>query len=436
MIFPILLALVHIGVNADHKTHYLIYAAVLVFVFISGFSNPAFLVGCFGLVTLHELLSIRMQNYKIKALKLSLFYTLIFLLLSPYLLSYIYNLFSIGLGSLAVIFSPDDTIAWARWTKVSFVNIFRLNFIPMSTYPDNYSYDSAVVRWVSILFSYAVMAALIISVLIGRKGMKKSSINLMIIVIVIIFYASYMRLHDGMLKLFFSLPLSFSLRSPEKLTIFLNSFLFLTLASNLNWVGILQWQKKVLYFLLLAALIEPLPFWLGKFHDNVSINKVWNKQYNTMVKIPDSYREIANYLNNYDTGYYKILSMPYTGQIGIGWSLRKPWKFIGFDTTTQYFNNPVFLPIDGEANFNFAIKLDADPFHFGLNEFVFELQKRGIKYLIVDRNVGDMNNLMRFDSFFKGQEKYFEFVVAFENLTLYKLKDDYFKSPIQTRAIN
>ncbi len=437
MVFPLVLALIHVGINNNQKFHYLFYAAIILFFFIGAFSNPAYLFSFFGLVFFYVLLSSRSEkeNYKIKILKFSFFTALTLLLLFPYFISYLYNFLLIGLDTLNATFSLNDTISWAKWTKVSFVDILRLNFIPTKIFPDNYSYNSSVVRIVSIYFSYTLMAALILSFLISKKEGKKTSADFLIIVIAIMFYSSYMRSHDAILKVFFSLPLSFSVRSPEKMTIFFNSFLLFALACNLNWINKSVRTKIGLAFLLLAALLEPLPFWLGKIHKNVSINSVWNNEYNTMIKIPDSYQEIANYLNYHDKGNYKILSMPYTGEIGVGWSVRKPWKFLGFDTTVQYFNNPVYLPIDGVANFSFAKKIDASPFDYNLDDFVLEIQKRGIKYLIVDENVGDLRHLYNFYSVFKNPEKYFEYMGVFGNLTLYNLKDDYFRPPIQARDL-
>jgi hypothetical protein len=437
MVFPLVLALIQVGITNQQYFYYLFYAAIILFFFIGAFSNPAFLFSFFGLIFLYVLLGNKFEkeNYKTKILKLSFFTALTLLLLFPYFISYLYNFSSIGLDTLNTAFNLDSTISWAKWTKVLFVDILRLNFIPTKIFPDNYSYNSSIIRVVSIFLSYTLMAAVILSFFINKNEERKTSVAFLIIIVVIMFYSSYMRSHEKILEVFFSLPLSFAVRSPEKLTIFFNSFLLFALACNLNWIYKSSRIKTALFFLLLAALIEPLPFWLGKIHENVSINGVWNNEYHTMVKIPDSYREIANYLNDHDKENYKILSMPYTGEIGVGWSVRKRWKFLGFDTTVQYFDNPVYLPIDGEGNFNFAKKLDASPLDYNLDDFVLELQKRGIKYLIIDENVGGMQHLYNFYSVFKNPEKYFDFMAKFDNLTLFKLKNEYFRPPIQIQSL-
>lgn len=438
MIFPLLLAIIYLGIADKGKFHYLILVSVLLLVFIGSFGNPAFLIGFILVISGFVLIRAALEKmvYVLVLQRLIFFFAFLLLILSIYTLPYFYSILSGASNAAINSFNLESTVAWAKWTKVDFTYIFRLDFIPMDVFPNNFSYESSLVRMASIVFSYAALAALIISTLTTRKVAIRSTLSFFIILISIIFYSSFMRMHDEMLFAFFSLPFAFALRSPEKLTIFFNTFLFLAIASNMNWLNIHNRIKIVIAILLIASVVEPLPFWFGKIHKNVSINTVWDKKYDTMIKIPDSYQQIANYLNNYDTGSYKILSMPYTGTIGAGWSLRKDWKFIGYDTTTQYFNNPVYLPLEGDVHFNFAIKMDANPIDYQLDDFILEMQKYGVKYLIVDQNVGNKYHLSNFYKIFQHTESYFELIGVFDRLKLYKIQEKYYVPIVQTGEVN
>ena len=431
MAFPLLFSLIVLGLTHEDGIRYILIGCLLTFFFIGAFSNPAFFLGFVLIVNLYLLLTKGFTFFLTHFRRSLCFHMILFFLLAFYLVPISYAILTKTITIEGVGIS-DQTLRWAKAVLVPLTYVFRLNIFRFATYPIGANYN-AFVYVVSNILAYLPFALAAFGLVLAKDSSKRQIYSAGIIVICIIFYSTLMRYVELFLEIFFLFPLASALRSPEKLTIYLPFLVLFMIFLGYHSLKEKKYFKKIIYPLLIVCLVYPLPFWIGRIHRNISFNEVWDYEYDAMVKVPHSYKKIAEVINA-DAGYYKILSLPFTGEIGKGWVLRKKMKFIGFDSTVLFFRNPVYLPLDIPGCFRMAKEISEEPDLYDSKNFLRQLQIRGIKYLILDKFVGDKRYLNNFLIFFKKSSHLFDKVVEIENLEVYALKNEYFLPHIYLSA--
>lgn len=406
----------------DRKMHFLILSGIFVMFSVGGFNSPAFLIVLFLLLGITILCCWILGIIKLKQVFISIPVFILFLMLiSFYILPYLNSLYSATIIGQSQNF--EDLKRWILWQSTPVLELFRFSR-GYPIFPKFYPYNNPFQGLFTLLSFYPIII-ISLAFLLVRKKRNWLLILSGILFIIFIFGSAKATLSEGLSYFIFALPVLWALRSSDKFFIVLplitSIFLYYLLE---ECVQKLKSNKiRILFYSIIAGIIlmYPAPFYLGKFHQNVSINHVWGYKYDTMVKTPEYYKDLANYVNS-DKSYSKILSMPYTGQIGIGWVLYPKWKYIGVDYTTLYFNNPVFSPVDTFGQFRYAKYLHQNP-DLGGNTLVNLARLRGIRYLIVNKDVDD-EYIVSFRKSFEDAEEDFIFVNSFGNLELYRMLPD------------
>jgi len=143
-----------------------------------------------------------------------------------------------------------------------------------------------------------------------------------------------------------------TLRGYDKLAIFIPFLFSILLLITLDNIEKSK-GKKVIFFIIFFILIAPLPFYLGKLQQNMSMRfadlspekKDFRKASLVfLVKIPDEYYSIKSPINN-DKGVFFVASLPNNmGDSGTGSSNYPKWKLNGVDITKSLYNREFIEP--------------------------------------------------------------------------------------------
>lgn len=124
-------------------------------------------------------------------------------------------------------------------------------------------------------------------------------------------------------------------------------------------------KEKTRALLMIAVLLIPLPFYLGKLQQNVGYRFSSGKNYRTasmsfLIKIPQNYYKIRKTIND-DQEKSFIVSLPSTRNDGSGISDFPKWKLYGVDIT-QFLYNKKFIQANGSyfGKWNFAESFNDD----------------------------------------------------------------------------
>ena len=427
----------------DSKTKYLIFSGFFVLLSVSGFSNPAFLISLFLFLGLNILVCYFLRLVKAKSLLIMPLVFLFFItIMSFYTLPLVYELRS---GSpykgMAEEMAVQDVIRTAS-SQQKLSNIARLQIAdPDYSFPNYFPYLSgnSFAKNAFILFSYAPFLFVVFALIFVRDD-KKKFVILFGILWALFFFATAkaaVPIIGEVSVAIFSKSLLKTLRNPDKTLIFVpfiyGVMIFFLLRSLLPHKSKLvadvdkyQRIKRGLFVVIFATIVlYPLPFFLGKFQENVFSLETRNTKYNFRVKVPADYRKMANFINK-DKGAFKIMHMPFGGRGGrpySGWLAFDKWNYLGSDTVKYLFRNPVIQPTYRIGYFDYGEYLQNRPDK--KDYFVYLSRQFGVRYLIVDDNVGsryiDPFQIMikRYDL-----DNDFKYVTRFGGLKLYKIRSD------------
>lgn len=407
----------------EKKRKLLVLSIIFMFFSIGGYQNVAFLFLfllflIFSVIYCWKVLKI----IKIKEVIVSLFIIFLYLTVisfySFHIMNYIFN------PPYYLKISDKETIlALKQWIKANarpVIDCFRLVFYSLDNYPDYFPYNLPKQIFVFLSFYPAIILGL--SFMFAREREYKGWLLFfhLIYLIVLLAMAKHLILKD-MAFFIFTLPILCGLRSWDKFIVFLPLIYAMSFVSFLITVD--AWRRKkwggsIFIFLVVIILVYPLPFFIGKFHQSFTRSHLWGERYNTMVKMPNYYKEIVNFVNK-DKSYYKIVTMPYGGQIGEGWILYPSWKYLGVDFTTLFYHNPVLSPVPNIFQFEYAKYLFQNP-NQHKNFLKNLLRINGIKYIVINKDTED-RYLFSFKKLYKNSVSNFIKIDDFGNLSLYKI---------------
>lgn len=221
---------------------------------------------------------------------------------------------------------------WILWQAVKLPSPFFLVF-------DIHSYGNNVILLYAGLSLFIIT---IISLLVKRN--KKPIIHiffLLLLLAVFLLNKGNGILPDALIQSIFSNPFLGSLRSHEKVIIFLPFFLLIITYLSLD-IGE-KVHRYLTYVLILSSICITYPMFLGQLQTYYSASfkqgeNYKNAQYAYLNKIPEGYFQVSALLNKnaYDQ---KILRVPYNVINSINWVNFPKWKHVGSDPTLQLFSN-------------------------------------------------------------------------------------------------
>ncbi len=226
-----------------------------------------------------------------------------------------------------------DLGGWIIWQAVELKNVFFLVFDLNS-----YTSQNPFVYLAIFLFIIPFM-----SILIGTKK-AVLPIFLILIVISIILLNKFKGILDAnTISVLFSNPILASIRSYDKIIVLLPMFLvFIMLITYKNSKTYLV----VMYLFFIVSLLTAYPLFTGNMQTKYSTaygnskNDYLSAKYSYIVKIPDEYYQIANFLNK-EQSHSKILELPYNVINSIGWQNYPKWKVVGINPINQLINLPI-----------------------------------------------------------------------------------------------
>jgi hypothetical protein len=227
-----------------------------------------------------------------------------------------------------------DLGGWIIWQAVELKNVFFLTFSL-----DGYTSQNKLVYLAIFLFVIPFF-----SILIGRKK-AILPVFLILIILTIVLSNKFKGILDidSIKFIFTSNPILASLRSNDKILIFLPFLLIFTM--------VITYKKSreyiiLMYLFFIFNLISAYPLFTGNMQTKYSVaygnseSDYLSAKHSGLIKTPDEYYQIANLLNK-EESHFKILELPYSVINSIGWQNYPKWKVIGINPITQLINLPM-----------------------------------------------------------------------------------------------
>ncbi len=420
------------------KRHFLLGLVLILFFSSSGFGNPAFVLSLamvFVLCLVGLLVLEKVKMSRALLANLGLLAALALLVSAFWLLPLLPKVQS-GVEGLNTT-NPTDLISALTRTASPVMNTLSLNHYSYDFFPFNFPYPKLV--FLQNFFVVASFLPILIVVAyfsfagkINRKKLFTLSLILMAFLIVLI----------GRLTPPFEIINYFvfvkiwgfnTLRAFDKFGIFFPFFLSLALLLAMKDL----WKTKARLIglvLLIAMLIVPLPFFLGKLQQNMSIRysnlSPEKKDYRTakltfLVKIPDDYYRVKSIINQKGSDNF-VATLPHTlGDSGTGSSSYPKWKLNGVDITQRlyrkrfieanvsYFSGWYFVQEfghDQRADYGWIAKL------LGMMNARFIIYHKDASDSSIKRTQSKMDQLER--------DKYIKKVDDNEYFTLYEINEE------------
>lgn len=403
------------------KNNYLVWSVLLFFLSVSGLQNPAYmlLLFLFLLLTVAYCVITKVINFRQVLTSFLIFglYLAVIGYYSIHLISFMLNP-PVELTTAMSAESLESAKAWLSANARPVISSLRLVFA-IDNYPDVFPYRFLPKTFFVFLSFYPSIFALVV-LLIRQKERLWLNFFAFAFLLTTLLQSKQLLLGDFAYTVF-TMPVLNVLRSWDKFLVLIPFVYAMLIAFLMIKIQSLKTKKILTAIVISVILIYPLPFFLGKFHVTFNRSFLWKNKYNTIVKTPTYYAKMGDYINR-DTGYYKNLTMPYSGIIGTGWVLYPKWKFLGIDYTTLYLNNPTLSPVDTRYQFKYAQRLLEDQ-ELGKEGFVNLVRLYGIRYLIINKDVDEAYVAM-LDDVFKGVNKNFTFKKGFGNLDIYRLNKE------------
>jgi len=239
-----------------------------------------------------------------------------------------------------------DLASWVKSQSLDIFSIFLNTPHYLSFYP--FKYDAGLLSY----FSF-------IPILLFPLAMVKKDYDRRTYKLLLVFAATYLcfvflakkanpPLTDLTLWLF-KLPLFSTLRSYEKVTVFVPFLLLVPIYAYIT--NIVSKRLKAAVLLLLGlTFISVRPYFFGGIQTKYSITFPKGETYQTadysiIAKIPDDYHDLADASNKNVTDT-RIQSLPFSALNSMFWVNYPKWKAIGSDITESFFNKSVLFAND------------------------------------------------------------------------------------------
>lgn len=427
---PLIWVLFTRGLTDNNKVY--LSASIITMLFsLSAFSNPVFLLTLFIFLMLSTILLMLIGMIDKKQILLAFSVLLAYIMvIAFYILPTGYEyLYGSGFG---IKVASGSVAEWIEKVSSKVIHSIRLaNDNPQLFFPNSFPYGESF-KSIFIFLSFypgifAVLALLFV------KGKNKKIVLIfasLLLIFVYIAVKTNMPLLGNIGVLLFTLPIIEGIRTPDKtypFIVFIYSVLLLYLlreVSNNREAYRPKLQGFAYAACLVVVLVYPLPFFIGKFQQNVTMDR--GSTYSHLVKVPSAYKKLADFMAK-DKDDYKILHMPYGG-VPMGyeatlWNYYPKWKFLGSDTTRYYFTRPVIHPSNPIGEFYYGNYLYKHPYE--LDTFANLLKILGVRYVVSDRNT-DVKYMGAFGQTLSrnSADRYLDMVKSFDNLDLYRLRGE------------
>lgn len=315
--------------------HFVLFCLVFILSIVS-YTNPAFLLLLFlinFLLTIFALLFKQIHFNKQFLIKIIII-GLIYLVLSFWFVLPFYreNLQGQDLSS-GVIFGENYLKNWISVTSSNFLNTFLLTL-------DSSRFPLANIGYYTYLsFAYFVIIFLLLIFKLGKYRRERRIILLFFLLLIIFIFLS-IRAYGPFKAIglyLYSLPIFLSFRSADKIFAVI-PFLYTMVLISLMYASRLK--QKTIYIIFGILLIIP-PFYTNKIYKILSFKNT-SSEYNYIVKIPQEYYDIQEYINK-DKRLGSIISLPYSAINSLNWSQYPKWNFIGYDILHLFFNGKNYI---------------------------------------------------------------------------------------------
>lgn len=348
---PLLVAMsCRIIANKINSTKYFVYFALLSFLSSMGFNNPGFMVALnvviFVIFLFDNIINFKTKDYNFKRKFFNYFAILIILFLTNAF--WLFPYFS-DLIRTTTITIGNNTIwnleSWIKWQSSTMLDVFKFGS------GSQFVVNSIHSNWLKIGFvflTFIYYISLFVGIIKTKKIRDKSVLIFGgLLVVLMAFSAKYHGPLGELSVKIFSFPVINSLRSYDKMAIFIPFVSLILIYSyfiNNNYIS-----KKIRYLVIILMLFLPVLFYSGKLQQNISSSfkngeNYLNAGYSFLVKVPQDYYDASKILNNISSYDFKIQYLPFGVINSPGWSQYPKWKFMGSDITTSLFDKPVQKP--------------------------------------------------------------------------------------------
>lgn len=348
------------------KRIFLLFFCLVLFLVSPGFNNPAFALALAIVLFLVVILLIAMKKTEFSQrlfLNVALVIALSFLISTFWVIPTL-PLVKSGVESLSTT-SPTNLVSALIDGGNPVFDTLGLNNYSHDYFPYNFPYNNLIwLKGIFIFLTYLPILLLLFAVILVRKMENKELffVSLSILLFLILGVGKMIHPFESINYFIFVKIWGFNtLRAYDKLAIFLPFFLLFPI-----FIFFIKLEKtkyrKLGIILTLLILVTPLPFYLGKLQQNMSIRFAGlspeKKDFRTarltfLVKIPEDYYKIKNLIDQKDK--YFIATLPNNlGWTGTGSSNYPKWKLNGADVTQRilgkkfieanspYFNDWIF----------------------------------------------------------------------------------------------
>ena len=178
---------------------------------------------------------------------------------------------------------------------------------------------------------------LLIALFIRKKGNENKWINFLIFYITL--FVLIMRFREPFERInyfIYSIPVFGVFRGPDKLFTFYPFFFLILLVLVLNYSQI---NKKLVNFFLIFLLLIPFPFYFGGIpkymgsNTNTFLSSSSNVNYKYLVKIPDNYLKVKNFLDNENLDL-SVIDLPPS----FNWQFYPGFDYYGINFFSFFYN--------------------------------------------------------------------------------------------------
>jgi|GEM_PF-5522226 len=228
---------------------------------------------------------------------------------------------------------PFDFTYWVIWQAVKFNDLFhviRVDFDRSLTI-----FNFGIVLFI-ILFSFLIIT-------LKNKSAIRNIFFILLFLSLFLLNKGVGLFYPELINEVFSNPLLITLKSYDKVLVFVPYFLLMVIYFSLNESN--KIHKYLLLILIAISLLTSYPLLIGQIQKKYSLvfdykyKDYTTADYSYLHKLPDEYIKAAALLKT-DISDTKILHTPYSVINSVGWVNYPKWKVVGADPLAQLFDKP------------------------------------------------------------------------------------------------
>lgn len=263
----------------------------------------------------------------------------------------------------------------------------------------NYYQDNFLGASLPQILGFLPVFVIFFSFYFWRRFKKTKNDEQIVMVFLIVFLLGVVlmaRISDPFEKiseLIFQIPGFLLFRSPDKIQVFFQYFLTLSLVLAISFSSLGKRSRVAILILLLLA---PFPFYIGGVNRylNLKLDKTLleydDDGYKISVMIPNEYREVATIIDEKDRDT-AIVSLPYAKINSLNWANYPKWNFVGHDFLyllygkryigANSYDHPV---LETRLSFREVNERGREPM-----DLLAETKKFGAEYIMFHKDISD-----------------------------------------------